>query len=203
MQLVFPLDPVADNPRTVMRRTTKLQPPLGYGAVVDPHGAHEEVRITGACYTTLFHWVKADSKARVDDRARLPPSWVLGLMHGAYSMDIADPAAALGFKLTPLGVKTSTSYRELLDNINLCTPTPTEPWYFALGLSPFRKGEHIIGFKVTTDGGDYLDPARGLYRANSRSALYWGIYDMVKGYVDAMQAVCPNVDVQLWGIDPE
>jgi hypothetical protein len=201
VQLVFPLDPVADNPRAVMRRTTKVELPSGHGTVVDPQGAHEEVRITGSCYTTLFQWVRADSITRVDDRSQLPPPWVLGIMQGAYRMEMGDPATALGFKRIPLGVATSTSYPDLLGVINTCLPTPAI--YFALGLSPFRMGSHIVGFKVTTDGGDYLDPASGLYRANSRPALLWGIYERIKGYVDRMQACCPAVEVELWAIEPE
>ena len=201
MNLVFPLDPVADNPRAVMRRRQKIDPVLGYGPVVDPSGAFEEVRISGACYTMLFNWVKADQRAQVNQRNRLPPAWALGIMHGAYRMDMADPATALGLQQISLGVSNPTNYFDLLNIITTCNPAPA--LYFSLGLSPFGMGGHIVGFKVTTTGGDYLDPASGLWRAFSRASLLWGVREKVKEYVDRMQRRCPTVEIELWAVEPD
>jgi hypothetical protein len=195
--LVFALDPVGDNPRAVYRTTQKTQ--TKYGPVVDPAADSEDMSVTGACYTMLFSWVKADRRAEVTQRGQLPPSWSLGIMHHAYRRDVIDPAEEMGIEMVELGSAHATDFLDLLDVIMTCNPS-SNAVYFGLGLSPFRMGGHIVGFKVTSTGGAYLDPASGLWRAKSRPDLLFGVREKIREYVDLM-SIAKTVEVQLFGLD--
>jgi len=195
--LVFALDAVGDNPRAVYRTTQKTQ--TKYGPVADPTADSDDMSVTGACYTMLFNWVKADRRAEVTQRGQLPPSWALGIMHHAYRRDVIDPAQEMGIDMVELGDAHATDFLDLLDVIMTCNPS-NGPVYFGLGLTPFRMGGHIVGFKVTANGGAYLDPAAGLWRAKSRADLLFGVREKIREYVDLM-GIAKTVEVQLFGLD--
>lgn len=184
MKLLFDLDPRADNPRGSLRRTA----------------TGEVIHITGACYTMLANWVKADQRARVNARDQLPRALALGIAHAGYRLGWTDPVSEAGLDQTSLGTATPATALDLLDIIMTCRPAPS--MYFSVGLSPFGMGGHIVGFKVTQSGGDYLDPAAGLYRAVSRADLLWNVREKIKEYVDMMQARCPTVEIELWALEP-